>query len=100
MPVKVAILWSGILGATSVALLLGCGGSSGSGTNGSGGNGTGGSSVLNLGGTGFTATEFGGYKLGPAFNGETPPGNLGAGGATGASDGCGTTPCRTGSALT
>lgn len=39
---------------------------------------------------GFTKTELGGFKLGEAFNGDTPP-NVGSGGTAGSSDTCGTT---------
>lgn len=83
----------------------GCGGSSGAkgGTGGGSGNGAGGSGggIVAVGGSGgdagpgsyhlppgFTPTEFGGYKLGPAFNGDTPPA-LDAGMSS--SSGCGST---------
>jgi len=39
----------------------------------------------------FTETEFGGYKLGDPFNGDTPPTNVGTGGSNGSQGGCGTT---------
>jgi fibro-slime domain-containing protein len=96
----------GVFGAVSlVALTLsGCGSSSSSSGAGGFGNGTGGS-ILNLGGSGngtgnggagvyvlpqgFTASEIGGYKLGEAFNSDTPPSVGGAPGAN--ASGCGTT---------
>lgn len=84
--------------SNSAANNAGSGGSGGSGTGGSGG------VSISLGGSGadagtskpgpyklpagFTKTESGGYKLGPAFSGNTPP-SLDGGTAT--SSGCGTT---------
>ncbi len=101
----------GVALAVVVAGSSGCGGgnsvaSNSSGTGGaSGGSGGVGVSLGGNGGTGadagtpppgpyklpagFTKTEFGGYKLGPAFNGDTPP-TL-DGGTTSSSNGCGTT---------
>jgi fibro-slime domain-containing protein len=78
----------------------GAGGSSGSGGNGGtlniGTGGTGNSSAAGAGNQGpyvlpqgFTETEFGGYKLGDPFNGETPP-DTGTGGSS-SSGTCGST---------
>lgn len=41
--------------------------------------------------SGFTKTTFGGYKLGDAFNGDQPPGGIGAAGGGNSASGCGTT---------
>ncbi len=104
----------GVAFALVVAAADGCGGgkkvASNGGSGGNGGTSSGGSGgTITLGGSGggggsgadggkkpgpyklppgFTQTEFGGYKLGAAFNGDTPP-PVDAG--TTGSDGCGTT---------
>src|SRR5262245_13960185 len=74
----------GIHVGTGGGLNIGGGGSGNGGTPGTGG--TPGPYQLPA---GFTETEFGGYKLGDPFNGDTPPNVGGQGGATGET--CGTT---------
>jgi fibro-slime domain-containing protein len=117
----VPLRWACALLVTLGTGLVGCGGSTSSGT-GAGNAGQGGSAIgvggsLGLAGTaggpsgtgaapsgsggtgntgpymlpsGFTGTELGGYKLGDAFNSDTPPSGTGTGGASNTS-GCGST---------
>jgi fibro-slime domain-containing protein len=94
-------LCGGGCGSSGSGAKSGTGGSSGNGAGGGGGTivltggsggavgegGPGGAGSYQL-PPGFTQTEFGGYKLGPAFNGDTPP-TLDGGSSS--SDGCGTT---------